>query len=56
MPQVLAPMMYLAVLALVAVWAVFWIVRLAVRYGMNDALSMNREWLAYQRDRDVSAE
>ena len=37
------------VFALLCVWALFWIIRLAVRYGMNDALRMNRDWLS-QRD------
>ena len=36
------------VMYLLAVFAVFWVIRLAVRYGMNDALRMNRAWL--QRD------
>lgn len=55
MPTDLAPMLYFAVLALLTVWATFWVIRLAVRYGMNDALNMNRDWLASQRDHDPSA-
>lgn len=34
--------LYLAVLALLSAWALFWIIRLAVRYGVNDAIRMNR--------------
>lgn len=30
---------------LVCAWAAFWLIRLAVRYGVNDALQSNREWL-----------
>ena len=48
-------MLYFAVLALLTVWATFWVIRLAVRYGMNDALHMNRAWLASERDHDTSA-
>jgi sterol desaturase/sphingolipid hydroxylase (fatty acid hydroxylase superfamily) len=37
---------------LVGVWAVFWVIRLAVRYGVNDALHANRHWVtAPDRDR-----
>ncbi|WP_243059478.1 hypothetical protein [Nocardioides sp. SR21] len=46
---------FFAVFALLSVWAVFWVIRLAVRCGMNDALRMNRDWLAADRDREVSA-
>ena len=35
--------LYFAVLAVLSIWALFWIVRLGVRYGMNDALHANRE-------------
>lgn len=41
MPSVL----YFAVLAVLALWSLFWVVRLAVRYGMNDAVQMNRALL-----------
>ena len=47
-------MLYFGVLALMTVWAIFWVIRLAVRYGMNDALRMNRAWLAPESDRDAS--
>jgi hypothetical protein len=47
-------MLFFAILALLATWATFWLIRLAVRYGMNDALRMNRDWLAPERDRDTS--
>lgn len=34
-----------AVLALLAVWTVYQVVRVGVRYGVNDALRMNKDWL-----------
>ena len=37
--------LFFIVLALLTAWALFWILRLAVRCGMNDALQMNRDWL-----------
>jgi hypothetical protein len=45
--------LYFAVVALVTLWAAFWLIRLAVRYGMNDALKMNREWVREEQDRDA---
>jgi len=48
----MAAMIYFGVIALLTVWAAFWVIRLAVRYGMNDALRMNRAWLAHESDRD----
>lgn len=48
-------MLYFVVLAFLAIWAAFWVIRLAVRYGMNDALRMNRAWLVPERDRDATA-
>lgn len=53
----LAPLLSFTVLALLTLWAAFWVIRLAVRYGMNDALTMNRDWLTSQHDRnrDTSA-
>jgi hypothetical protein len=30
-------------------FALFWIIRLGVRYGVNDALRRNRSWLASSR-------
>jgi hypothetical protein len=36
---------FFAVLSLLSVWAAFWVIRLAVRHGVNDALRMNRGWL-----------
>lgn len=48
-------MLFCAVLALLVTWAAFWVIRLAVRYGMNDALRMNRAWLVPERDRDATA-
>jgi hypothetical protein len=46
--------LYVVVVALVPLWVAFWVIRLAVRYGMNDALKMNREWLRAGQERDVS--
>ncbi|CAB4727640.1 unannotated protein [freshwater metagenome] len=34
-----------AVVALLVLWSAFWVIRLAVRYGINDALRANRTWL-----------
>lgn len=48
-------MLDFVVLAFLAIWAAFWVIRLAVRYGMNDALRMNRAWLVPERDRDATA-
>lgn len=39
-----------AVFALLALWSAFWVIRLAVRYGINDALRMNKSWLAAKED------
>jgi hypothetical protein len=30
----------------------YWVIRLAVRHGMNDALRMNREWLSQRTGDD----
>lgn len=38
--------LYFAVLALVSIWAICWVIGLAVRHGINDALRMNRDWLS----------
>ena len=48
-------MLFFVVLALLATWAAFWVIRLAVRYGMNDALRMNRTWLVPEGDRDATS-
>jgi hypothetical protein len=50
----MAAILYFGVLALLSVWATFWVIRLAVRYGMNDALRMNRHWLVSEGERDTS--
>lgn len=34
-----------ALFALLSLWAAFWVIRLGVRYGVNDALRKNRAWL-----------
>jgi hypothetical protein len=44
------PILYFAVLAFLSIWAAFWVIRLAVRYGMNDALRMNRDCLSAQQE------
>ena len=44
--------LYFAVLALLTISAALWVIRLAVRYGINDALRMNRDWLSAARERD----
>jgi uncharacterized membrane protein YqjE len=36
---------FVVVLYLMAAFALFWLIRLAVRYGMDDALERNRHWL-----------
>jgi hypothetical protein len=36
---------------LMCAWAVFWVIRLAVRYGVDDALEANRHWMTMP-DRD----
>jgi hypothetical protein len=48
----MAPLLFYGVFAFLALWAGFWLVRLAVRYGTSDALRMNRDWLAPNTDRD----
>ncbi|MET0916521.1 MAG: hypothetical protein ABWY81_10025 [Jiangellaceae bacterium] len=48
-------MLYFVVLAFLASWVAFWVIRLAVRYGINDALRMNRGWLVPERDRDATS-
>ena len=48
-------MLSFVVLALLSTWAAFWVIRLAVRYGMNDALRVNRTWLVPESDRDATA-
>lgn len=55
MPSELGPLLAFAVLALLCVWTVFWVIRLAVRYGMHDALTIHRDWLTSQRDHDAGA-
>ena len=38
--------LFTIVFGLACVWALFWIIRLAVRYGVNDAIRMNPALLA----------
>lgn len=47
-----AALLAVLLLALLCVWAVFWLIRLAVRSGVNDALRMHRQWLDSTRERD----
>ena len=37
--------LYVLVLYFLAIFALFWVIRLAVRYGVDDALRKNRSWL-----------
>ena len=43
--------LYFPLLALLVLFSLFWVIRLAVRYGVNDALRMNREWLPSRESR-----
>ena len=47
-----APIMFSALFALLCVWACFWIIRLGVRYGVNDAIQMNRGLLVERERQD----
>ncbi|WP_127480196.1 hypothetical protein [Nocardioides pantholopis] len=44
-PESVAPIIFFMVLVLMSTWALFWVIRLAVRYGMTDALRMNQDLL-----------
>ena len=48
----MAAFLYVIVLAALTIWALFWVIRLAVRYGANDALQMNRSWLEAEHPRE----
>ena len=37
--------LFFAAAYLIAAYALFWVIRLGVRYGMDDALRRNRGWL-----------
>jgi hypothetical protein len=37
--------LFVVLLYLMSALALFWLIRLAVRYGMDDALERNRHWL-----------
>ena len=52
---ILELLLFYGVLAFLTVWAAFWVIRLAVRYGMNDALRMNRDWLVSESERRDSS-
>jgi hypothetical protein len=45
-PQPVEAGLVFVVLASLSLWTAFWVIRLAVRHGMNDALRMNRNWLS----------
>lgn len=40
-----APIIFFLVLVMMSTWALFWVIRLAVRYGMSDALRVNQDLL-----------
>ncbi len=44
--------LFFAILALLCAWALFWIIRLGVRYGVNDAIRMNRGLLVERERQD----
>lgn len=48
----LAALLVFGVFALLCAWAVFWLIRLAVRYGVSDALRMDRQSLKATNERD----
>ena len=41
----MATALYFLLLYAASVFALFWVIRLAVRYGMDDAMRKNRHWL-----------
>ena len=43
--------LFFALMTLLILWASFWVIRLAVRYGVHDALRMNRGWLVPHQER-----
>jgi len=48
---VLPPILEFFVRYGLAVFAIFWVIRLGVRYGVDDALRKNRSWLDRRLDR-----
>lgn len=46
MMSVWGPSRFFVLMYCVFAFALFWIIRLGVRYGVNDALRRNRSWLA----------
>jgi hypothetical protein len=46
---------FVALLVLIGLWAAFWVIRLAVRYGVDDALRRNQAWLRQDLGRHVPA-
>ena len=46
------PIVFFATFALLCVWACFWIIRIGVRYGVNDAIQMNRGLLVEREHQD----
>jgi hypothetical protein len=46
---------FVVLLVLVGLWAAFWVIRLAVRYGVDDALHRNQAWLRQDDGRHVPA-
>jgi hypothetical protein len=43
MPDFLPSAVFWTVWVLLLIWAAFWVIRLAVRYGVDDALRKHRE-------------
>ena len=43
-------LLFVAVYVLLILWFAFWVIRLGVRYGVNDALRMNQDWLRSRVD------
>lgn len=41
--------LFMVLFWVLTVFALFWVIRLAVRYGMDDALAKNRHWLVGNR-------
>lgn len=48
----LAALLVLGVFVMLCAWALFWLIRLAVRYGASDALRMDRESREATKARD----
>jgi hypothetical protein len=49
-------LLFSALLVLLGLWAAFWVIRLGVRYGVDDALRRNQAWLRRDGQRQPSSE